>query len=86
MGLLLGLDISTTGAKALLIDEQGNVVASATTEYPHSTPHPLWSEQAPADWWNASCTSIRNALQQAGCKREEITCVGLTGQMHGVTG
>jgi xylulokinase len=84
MGLLLGLDISTTGAKALLIDEQGNVVASATTEYPHSTPHPLWSEQAPADWWNASCTSIRNALQQAGCKREEITCVGLTGQMHGL--
>jgi len=51
MAYLLGLDVSTTGAKALLIDERGDVVASATTEYPLSTPRPLWSEQAPADWW-----------------------------------
>ena len=84
MGLLLGLDISTTGAKALLIDEQGDVAASSTTEYPLSTPQPLWSEQAPADWWSAACSSIRSTMQQAGRKGEEISCVGLTGQMHGL--
>jgi len=42
MAYLLGLDVSTTGAKALLIDEQGNVLTSATAEYPLYTPRPLW--------------------------------------------
>ena len=45
MALLLGIDVSTTGAKALLIDERGNVIATHTTEYPLSTPKPLWSEK-----------------------------------------
>jgi xylulokinase len=48
MTYFLGIDVSTTGAKALIIDEQGNVAASQTTEYPLSTP-PLWSEQEPRD-------------------------------------
>jgi xylulokinase len=47
--LLLGLDISTTGAKALLIDPAGNVVASASNPLTLSTPRPLWSEQNPSD-------------------------------------
>jgi xylulokinase len=54
MSLYLGLDISTTGAKALLVDEQGVVRSSATTDYPLSTPRPLWSEQDPVDWWNGA--------------------------------
>ena len=62
MACLLGLDISTTGARALLIDDQGQAVASATSEGPLSTPHPLWSEQASAHWWQGSCASIRMAL------------------------
>ena len=49
MAYVLGIDISTTGAKALIVDQGGNVVASATTEYPLSTPRPLWSEQDPSD-------------------------------------
>ena len=44
----LGIDVSTTGAKALLIDEKGGVVASATTPLTLQTPKPLWSEQDPA--------------------------------------
>jgi len=84
MAYLLGLDISTTGAKALLIDEAGNVAASATTEYPLSTPRPLWSEQAPEDWWQGACASIQGALKQAGLTGEDVSGVGLTGQMHGL--
>ncbi len=55
MSYFLGIDSSTTGVKALLIDEQGRVVGTATTELPISTPKPLWSEQDPVDWWNADC-------------------------------
>ena len=84
MSLLLGIDVSTTGAKALLIDEMGRVLASATTEYPLSTPRPLWSEQSPADWWQAVCASIASALGKAGLKGTDVSAVGLTGQMHGL--
>lgn len=84
MAYLLGIDVSTTGAKALLINERGNVVADATTEYPISTPRPLWSEQSPADWWHGTRTSIQAALSQAGLTGEDICGIGLTGQMHGL--
>lgn len=82
MPRLLGLDISTTGAKALLVDETGAVVASHTTPQPISQPHPLWSEQNPADWWQGIAASIRAVLAQAGV--QGIVAIGLTGQMHGL--
>ena len=81
---LLGLDISTTGAKALIIDEAGTVVASHTAPQPISTPKPLWSEQNPADWWNGMVVAIQSALAESGIKGEDIACIGLTGQMHGL--
>src|SRR5690606_24406013 len=84
MTYLLGLDISTTGAKALIIDERGAVVASHTEPQPISTPKPLWSEQNPADWWEGMVTSIRTALAKSGLAGEDIACIGLTGQMHGL--
>jgi xylulokinase len=83
MTLLLGLDISTTGAKALLIDPEGNVVSSATTPLSLSTPHPLWSEQEPNDWWEAMSASIRRALH-TGLSDGAVKAIGLTGQMHGL--
>jgi xylulokinase len=84
MAYVLGIDVSTTGAKALLIDERGSVVADATTEYPLSTPRPLWSEQSPADWWQGVRSSIQASLAKAGLRGEEVSGVGLTGQMHGL--
>jgi len=84
MRYLLGIDVSTTGAKALIMDPSGNVVAIATTEYPLSTPRPLWAEQSPQDWWDGACSSIRAALHQAGLTGEDVQAVGLTGQMHGL--
>lgn len=84
MTFLLGLDISTTGAKALIIDEAGKVIASHTTAQPISTPKPLWSEQNPADWWSGMAQSIRAALQTANLRGEDIAAIGPTGQMHGL--
>jgi xylulokinase len=81
---LLGIDVSTTGAKALLIDEQGSVVSSATTPLTLFTPRPLWSEQDPREWWSGTVGSIRQALDQAGISGDSVVAVGLTGQMHGL--
>jgi len=83
MNYLLGLDVSTTGAKALLIDETGAVVASHTTPHPSSQPYPLWSEQNPSDWWSGIVISIRTVLSQTGASAS-IRAIGLTGQMHGL--
>ncbi len=81
MAYLLGLDISTTGAKALLIDERGTVIGSHTTPQPISTPKPLWSEQNPADWWDGIAASIRAVLEATGVGGDSIRAIGLTGQM-----
>jgi xylulokinase len=80
----LGIDISTTGSKALLIDETGKVVAVTSSPHTLQTPKPLWSEQNPHEWWDASSTSVRSVLQQAGASGESVQAVGLTGQMHGL--
>lgn len=84
MKYFLGIDISTTGAKALIIDDAGQVVSSATTSLSLSTPRPLWSEQHPDDWWQAVCSSISQALTGANLSGEDISAIGLTGQMHGL--
>ncbi|MCY3780349.1 MAG: xylulokinase [Chloroflexi bacterium] len=84
MPYLMGLDISTTGAKALIIDERGEVIAVANTPQPISQPKPLWSEQNPTDWWDGICASIRRALAESGLRDEDISAIGLTGQMHGL--
>ncbi|MGC9523450.1 MAG: xylulokinase [Anaerolineae bacterium] len=83
--LFLGIDISTTGAKALLIDEAGDVVSTATTALSLSTPKPLWSEQDPHDWWDGIVKSIRRALTDVGATGDDVKAVGMTGQMHGLT-
>jgi xylulokinase len=80
---LLGLDVSTTGSKALLIDDRGTVVASHSTSHPLSQPYPLWSEQNPSDWWQGMVASIRAVLGQIK-DIKSIRAVGLTGQMHGL--
>jgi xylulokinase len=80
----LGIDVSTTGSKALLVDESGSVVATATSPHTLQTPKPLWSEQDPREWWQASSSAVRSALQQAGLEGESVAAVGLTGQMHGL--
>jgi len=84
MNLFLGIDVSTTATKALLCDQRGTVIAVATHEYPFDTPHPLWSEQSPALWWDAATRAIHAALEAAKANADDIAAVGLTGQMHGL--
>jgi xylulokinase len=82
--MLLGVDLSATGAKALLMDRDGRVVSSATTPLSLSTPHPLWSEQEPREWWTATTNSIKQALATANISGDDVLAIGLTGQMHGL--
>ncbi len=84
MAYLLGIDVSTTGAKAILVSETGDIIASATNEYPLSNPYPLWSEQSPFDWWDGTVKSIRQVLNNPQIKGQKIAGIGLTGQMHGL--
>jgi xylulokinase len=82
--MLLGIDLSTTGSKALIIDDEGRVISSASTALSLSTPHALWSEQEPLDWWTATQSSIVRALSDANATGQTVSAIGLTGQMHGL--
>lgn len=83
MGLVLGIDASTTAIKALLVDEAGAVRGVGTSEYDFSVPRPLWSEQEPALWWDGTIAAIASVLATTGVSGAEVAAVGLTGQMHG---
>jgi xylulokinase len=74
---LVGLDVGTTGVKALAISPEGEVVGSAEEHYPLSSPQPGWAEQDPGDWWRAS----EAALARLGAGDAPV---GLSGQMHGL--
>ena len=80
----LGIDVGTGGTRALIMDEQGHVVASASAEHQHfASPRPGWAEQDPRDWWQACGAAVRKALQTSGVRAQDIGCVGFSGQMHG---
>jgi len=82
MSLLLGIDIGTSGTKAIAVDESGTLIASASATYELLTPRPLWAEQRPRDWWAATCEVCQSIVAQVGA--ENISSVGLSGQMHGL--
>lgn len=77
MARLIGLDIGTSAAKALVIDDSGNVEKSVERFYPMSIPQPGWTEQNPEDWARAA----RECLDELGT--DGVAGIGLTGQMHG---
>ncbi len=85
MNYVLGIDLSTTATKAVLVAEDGLVAAVGVSEYDSQAPQPLWSEQDPATWWQAARAAIHSALDTADATGEEVLGVGLTGQMHGLT-
>ena len=84
MSYFVGIDSSTTATKALLMDDEGAVVAIGRSEYDFETPRPLWSEQSPHLWWDATVIAIREALEQGGIDGAAVAGIGLTGQMHGL--
>jgi xylulokinase len=84
VGFVLGIDVSTTATKAILVDESGAVRGVGTSDYGFSVPRPLWSEQDPDLWWRGAVAAIGSVLASTGATGADVAAVGLTGQMHGL--
>lgn len=82
MSYVIGIDVGTSGTKAVLVSEEGKVKASALVEYGLSAPRPGWAEQEPYDWWRASAAAIAKLLNDGGVPGSEVKALGLAGQMH----
>jgi xylulokinase len=80
VAVLVGLDVGTSGTRAVAVDAGGAVVAEATSLYEPDSPRPGWSEQRPEDWWRAASEVLAAVAAGAG---DEIVGLGLAGQMHG---
>ncbi|MCF7890951.1 xylulokinase [Candidatus Bipolaricaulota bacterium] len=83
MAQLLGLDLGTTGAKTLVIDDRGEVLATHTEGYPLYQPEQGWSEQNPEEWWKATLKALKSVLAKGEVDKSSIRGIGLSGQMHG---
>lgn len=81
--MYIGIDLGTSGVKAILLNEQGEVVASQTEKLTVSRPHPLWSEQDPEQWWLATDRALKALGQQHSLSG--VKALGIAGQMHGAT-
>jgi xylulokinase len=79
--VLLGLDIGTSGARAVAVAQDGALLADATAGYELLRPRPGWTEQRPQDWWEAAREVLARVADEV--RPEEVAGVGLTGQMHG---
>jgi len=85
MSYMLGIDVGTTGTRAIVVRPDGHVIGAATGDHqPMRMPRPGWAEQDPEDWWGATVVAVRAALAAAGVTGADIAAVGLSGQMHGV--
>ena len=80
--MYIGIDLGTSAVKLLLMDKAGQILNIVSREYPLSFPHPGWSEQNPADWWNAVCDGIPELLH--GFDAAQVKGIGAGGQMHGL--
>jgi xylulokinase len=81
---VLGIDVGTSGTRALVIDQGGRIVASATEEHAaFASPKIGWAEQSPEDWWRACGIAVKKALAEKSIAADQIACVGFSGQMHG---
>lgn len=80
--MYMGIDIGTSAVKAAVIDASGSVVDQASSPLNVSRPHPLWSEQDPAEWWSATNSAVSDLRLAV---RKAVRAIGLSGQMHGAT-
>ena len=83
MSIYLGIDIGTSGTKALAMNERGKILGQAMAMYSCYHPKPLWSEQDPDDWWKATVKTVRAVVKKARLKPADVRAIGLSGQMHG---
>ena len=81
--MYIGIDLGTSGVKVVLLNDKQHILATVSQPLPISRPHPLWSEQNPQDWWNATDQAMLQLSQQHDLSH--VQAIGLTGQMHGAT-
>jgi xylulokinase len=85
MSYFLGIDVGTTGTRAVLINEKGKVIGGQSADHePISTPQPQWAEQNPENWWAATQVAVGQVLQNSQVQGDEVRGIGLSGQMHGL--
>ena len=80
--MYLGIDIGTSSVKAVVMNGDGAVIGQSGAPLDVSRPKPLWSEQNPLHWWDATCTAVKRLDADA---RRAVRSIGLSGQMHGAT-
>lgn len=83
MNVAVGIDIGTTAARGVGVDDTGRVIAAATAPYPLLTPRPQWTEQDPATWWRAAQVVLADVVKGVSARHGRVAGIGLTGQMHG---
>jgi len=83
--VFLGIDLGTSGVKAILADEDDRIVGQANASLEVSRPRPLWSEQDPAAWWSATDAAMAALKERCPEALAEVRGIGLSGQMHGAT-
>jgi len=81
--MFLGIDLGTSEVKLLLLDAAGDIVGHAAAPLDVERPHPLWSEQHPAQWWRATNDALARLRAAYPLKFMRIQAIGLSGQMHG---
>ncbi|MBN2200765.1 carbohydrate kinase [bacterium] len=74
-GLVIGLDSSTTAAKAIAFDAKGRIVSRASRPIPLSSPIPGAYEQNPEDWWASACGALAAVCRQVGPDRVEALAI-----------
>lgn len=82
MGLLMGIDLGTSGLKTVVINETGSIKAMSMVSYNFDSPRYGYAEQNPEQWWNYCCQSVRETVEK--CNGENISAVSFSGQMHGL--
>lgn len=81
--MFLGIDLGTSEVKLLLLDEAGRIVGQAGAPLTVSRPQPLWAEQQPQDWWQATQSAVQRLRQSHPQAFAQVRAIGLSGQMHG---
>lgn len=83
--MYLGIDLGTSGVKIILLNEDDQLVAQASSPLEVSRPAPLWSEQNPSDWWQATNAAMAQLKREHATVLAKVKAIGLSGQMHGAT-
>ena len=84
MKVAIGIDVGTSGTRALVVDASGRLMAQSSFPHSISHPRPSYSEQDPDEWWRAAGAAAKAAIESAGISPGDVAAVGLSGQMHGL--